>query len=184
MLEHDGVTLTESLVVAEYVADAFDGGTNLLPPDDALARATSRLAIELNPFGYFGLLKARAVRDADGGAAERAATDELRAALKGFDAFLGTHARGAGPFMFDEFGLVEVNLAPFVQRCCALLPALADVDPRALCAEEGLDRVGAWCAAVLARPSVIATGVPVDEMTASATAMLARIAAGGGPPAK
>ena len=109
MLEHDGVTLTESLVVAEYVADAFDGGTNLLPPDDALARATSRLAIELNPFGYFGLLKARAVRDADGGAAERAATDELRAALKGFDAFLGTHARGDGPFMFDEFGLVEAR---------------------------------------------------------------------------
>ena len=168
VLEHDGHTLTESLVVAEYIAEAFaERGTPLMPPG-AAARAAARLAIELSPFSYFPILRAR--DDAD---AKAAALAELEAALGGFDALLREKGAGDGPFMFDDFSLVEAALAPFAQRMCAVLPALAGVEPRALMGP----RLARWCDAVLERESVRESGVADDELRASTTAMLARFAA-------
>ena len=50
------------------------------------------------------------------------------------------------------------------------------VDPLALCDDLNLFHLKDWIEAVLKRPSVVATGVPSDEMIASASRMLERFA--------
>lgn len=168
--------ICESSVVAEYIAEVYP--SQLLPkqPDK---RATMRLFTELcgPTFSYFPLLRAK-----EG--------DDFNAALKTFqeglvnaDAFL-KHSHPDGPFLLGEaFSLAECNTAPFVQRCCAILPAFTGkdgnpkVDPLEICDELGLDRLKQWIEAVRSRPSVITSGVPVDDMIESTSRMLERFAA-------
>lgn len=169
-MEHDGQVMIESLVVTEYVADAFAAGSPLLP-EDAAGRATARMMVDLNPFNYFGLLRASTPE------AKAEATVALRAGLAGLDAFLKTRGRGDGPWALEEFSVAECALAPFVQRACCILPALTSVDPLALCDEEGHSRLAAWIRAVLDRPSVRESGSSEEVMVANTERMLQRFAA-------
>lgn len=167
VLEHNGNTIVESLVVVEYVSDAFPSGTRLMP-DNASGRAAARLSVELSPFNYFNILRAGDDQ------AKADALSDLKTNLAGFDAFLQQANRGAGPFLLEDFSLAECALAPFVQRACILLPHFAQVDLLETCTYTGLDRLAAWIEAVLERPSVIASGVPSEAMVASTEAMLKR----------
>ena len=67
-------------------------------------------------------------------------------------------------------------MAPFVQRCCAILPAYTDavVDPIQICDELQLQRLKQWILAVLDHPSVVATGVPTPQLIEGQKRMLAR----------
>lgn len=178
------VLLTESLVVADYIAEQFGEkittttNNNNLPsllPALAHERATTRLFTVLcggSAFSYFPL-----VRDAEGEKRE-AAMQTFQDGLVGANAFLKHHHNSAGPFLLgDRFSLAECNAAPFVQRACTILPAFCQIDPLELCDELKLDHLKQWMEAVLARPSVIATGVSKEKLLEGTTAMLARFAA-------
>lgn len=193
----DDFVLCESLVVSEYVAEAFSDSRKdclwLESPED---RAKVRLFTEMcgSAFSYFPMVRAATGGDADD---EKftAALESFKEGLVAADAFLRdgcgggrtspltrSKVRGSdGSFLLgDRFSLAECNAAPFVQRCCAILPAFtgpAKVDPLLLCDEMGLNRLRRWMDAVLARQSVMDTGVPADAMKESTTRMLERFAA-------
>jgi len=183
----DDVVLCESLVVAEYVAEVYskqEGGNykgNILPhtPKD---RATMRLFTELcgSSLSYFPLLRVL------GNAEEfESALSKFKEDLVSVDAFLSSMSVGGeGPFLFgSQFTLAECNTAPFVSRCCTVLPAFTSksddtvVDPMTICDEMGLNRLKQWMDAVIQRPSVIATGVAKDDMIQSTSNMLERFKA-------
>lgn len=167
----DDIFLTESSVVTEYVAELFDAP---LIPSAPADRAVVRLFTELcgGAFAYFPSLRATA----DDEQAKALAT--LKEGLVGADAFLRHHAKPTGPFLLgDRFTTAECSVAPFVQRSCTVLPAFAKPDPLTLCDELGLDQLKGWIEAVLARPSVVATGVPAQDMIKSTSNMLERFKA-------
>jgi len=193
--------LCESLIVAEYVAERFskekdsdddDNSSNCLLPQDAHDRATMRLFTELcgSSFSYFPLLRA-APNDLS------VALDSFKEGLANVDAFLNRlgsskkHPQQGGPFLFGhQFTLAECNAAPFVQRCCTILPAFTGgskdqstatstttpIDPLKICDELGLVRLKQWMEAILERPSVVTTGVPEEDMIRSTSRMLERFA--------
>jgi glutathione S-transferase len=172
--EDSSSLLCESLVVAEFVAEQFGTDKQLLPvsPKD---RATMRLFTELcgSSFSYFPLLRAQG--------------DKLEAAVKSFqEGLVATNAflkhYNSDPFLLgDQFTLAESNAAPFVQRACVILPAFTSkspvvVNPMDICDELGLDHLKKWMQAVLARPSVIDTGVPEETLLERTGKMLERMA--------
>lgn len=165
--------LCESLVVADYVAEQFGAqGTSLLPAS-AKDRATMRLFTELcgSSFSYFPILRSQ-------GEKQKAALESFKADLAATDTFLKRHK--SSPFLFGgDFSLAECNAAPFVQRACAILPALTSgensANPMEICDELGLVHLKAWMQAILKRPSVIETGVDEQVMVERTTAMLKRM---------
>lgn len=183
LLQVDDTTLIcESLVVAEYVAETLDNDNKKLSllPTSAKDRATMRLFTELcgSSFSYFPLLRAK-------GEKLESALTAFKDGLIAADAFLKHHH--SGPFLLGEtFSLAECNAAPFVQRACTILPAFtADdshdskmvVNPFQICDELGLQHLKAWMEAVLARSSVVETGVPKEQLMESTQKMLERFAA-------
>lgn len=175
VLEKD-TFLCESLIVADYIAER----ENILLPPSAEKRAVMRLFTDLcgPSFSYFPLLRAKDEK-------LEAALETFREGLVAVDAFLNHHGTNHnGPFLFgDTFTLAECNAAPFVQRACIILPAFTGteansvVNPMDICDELNLIRLKQWMEAVLARPSVAATGVPVEELIQGTTRMLERFAA-------
>jgi len=170
----------ESMVVAEFIAEAYAESSQLLPKR-AEDRAVMRLFIELcgSTFSYFPLLRAEEDKDFD------SALKTLKEGLVNTDAFL-KHSHPDGPFLLgDKFTLAECTVAPFVQRCCTILPAFTGkskssrkpVDPLDLCDELGLIRLRKWIEAVNSRPSVKASEVSTNGMIESTTRMLERFAA-------
>lgn len=180
----DNTVLCESLVVSEFVAETFGGRDpqSRLLPTSPRDRAVMRLFNELcgSSFSYFPLLRAKG--------------DKLEVAVKAFqeglvavDAFLRHY--NSAPFLFgQDFSLAESNAAPFVQRACVILPAFSSsqsrdgggensvmvANPLQICDELDLHHLKAWIEAVIARPSVIQTGVPEDILLERTGKMLER----------
>jgi len=171
----DVTILCESLVVTDYVAERYGGGS-LLPPtasDQAKARLFTELCSSL--FSYFPILRAE-------GDDLIAATKTYKDGLVNVDAFLRGVVAGdaddGGPFLLGtRFSTAECNSAPFVQRACTVLPEFAGIDPIQMCDELGLVRLKRWMEAVLSRPSVVATGVARETMLTNTSKMLERFAA-------
>eukprot|EP00977_Amphora_coffeiformis_P022569 scaffold11046_cov183-Amphora_coffeaeformis.AAC.21 len=162
------VYLTESLVLTEYIAEEH-GRDKLLPPK-ATDRATMRLFTELcgSSFSYVPILRAGE------GDENESAVQAYKEGLVKVDAFLKHYQ--SDPFVCgNQFSLAECNTAPFIQRACAILPAMAKVDTLAICDELGLAHLQRWIQAVLARPSVVDTGVSPDEMVQKARQLLERL---------
>ena len=168
------VYLTESLVLTEYIGEEF-GRDKIFPPK-AADRATMRLFSELcgSSFSYVPILRAK-------GEERESAIKAYKECLASVDAFLKHYK--SGPFVCGEtFSLAECNAAPFVQRACAILPALTSgeegpvVDTLAICDELGLVHLKRWIEAVMARPSVVNTGVAPEDMVQKARALLERFA--------
>lgn len=175
IVEIDGLVLTESAVVVEYLAEKDGPGPFYL--EDPARRAAARLMAEVHPFGdYFRFLKLR-----DDPEALAAAVADLTGKLEVFEAFLVKHGDAAGPFFNGEdLCFAEANLAPFLQRMVPTLKHYVDVDVRLLC--EPFPRVDRLVSAVLARWTVRKTGVPEDKLIEGMDKMLARIAAQAPPP--
>jgi len=182
------VILCESLIVAEYVAEYYSGsGGNLFPPRPE-DRAIMRLFTELcgSSFSYFPLLRAKGDTKQF-----ESALSTFKDGLVGVNAFLESQSFPGGPFLLgSQFSLAECSVAPFVQRCSVVLPAFTvdggsngddenkstpgKIDLIELCDSMGLDRLKEWINAVILRPSVIATGVPNDQMIKNTAQFLDR----------
>lgn len=172
--------LTESQVLAEYIAE--EHGRDKILPAKATDRAAMRLFTELcgSSFSYVPILRAK-------GQEREEAIQAFKEGLAKVDAFLKHY--GSDPFLCGEqFSLAECNTAPFVQRACAILPALTAndkeagedslvVNPLAICQELDLVHLQRWMEAVLARATVVDTGVPPEDMVQKARQMLERFAA-------
>ncbi|WOB51322.1 glutathione S-transferase family protein [Xanthomonas hydrangeae] len=133
-------TLFESVVICDYL-DETSGSTSLYPRDP-LQRAQQRAWIE---FAAPTFADAWQFLNASDQASADTASAAFRGKLQKLEQALGQGPYFAGP----TFGMVDVVFAPLL-RYFGLLPA--DV-----CAPlfEGLPRIGAWRAALAARPSVI-----------------------------
>ena len=173
ILEAGPVVMTESLVVNDYVADAFpDSG---LVPSSSADRACMRLFSELcgsSTFSYWGILRAK--DDEEKFAAE---VEKFTKNLINANVFLEAKSAG-GPFLFGEqFTLAECNTAPFLQRACKVLPAFVNIDPLEICDENGLTRLKTWILAILARPSVKSIELSEEDTKEGVKKMLERFAA-------
>lgn len=180
----EGVVITESLVVTDYLAESYpDAG---LIPSSSADRATMRLFSELcgsSSFSYWNILRARGDDEKF-----KSALEEFKQGLVNANAFLEKKGAPRGPFLFGEqFTLAECNTAPFIQRACNVLPAFTCeedaglssstvVDPIQICEEQGLLRLKKWITATLARPSVKSIELPEEEMIKSVSKMLKRFA--------
>ena len=172
----DALLITESLVVADYIAEEFglSNRNNNLPlfPDSSEERATTRLLTELcgGAVSYSPILRAAEGEPRD------AALKTLKDGLVDVNTFLKHHE--GGPFLLGErFSLAECNAAPFVQRACTILPAFCQIDPLELCDELELPHLRQWMKAVLERASVVSTGVSKEKLLEGTTTMLERFAA-------
>ena len=111
-----------------------------------------------------------------------AAVESFKEGFVNVDTFLTKLGDDKGPFLFgNRFSLAECNAAPFIQRACTILPAFTGgakpINPIEICNDLGLVRLKRWIDAVLARSSVVATGVAKEEMIKSTTTILERFAA-------
>jgi len=160
------------MIVTEYIAEAYQ---STLLPSNLEDRAKMRLFSELcgSTFSsYFPFLKA--------GDDFNDILETFKKGLTEADAFLET-SNPDGPFILgDQFTLAECTLAPFVQRLCVILPhftgknGMPKVDPLKLCDDLDLKRVKQWIEAVCSRPSVVATGVPNEQLIKNTSRMLER----------
>lgn len=176
-VDEQNVVLCESLILSQYLAEKHGV---LLPscPEDC---AIMRLFTDFCTFSYFPLLKAKNEK-------LEGAIQTFREELVATDTFLTHYGMDQGPFLFGTtFSLAESNAAPFLQRACTILPALTGqgeghpansvtVNPMDICDELGLVRLKQWIEAVLSRPSVVATGVPKEELVQRTKSMLERFA--------
>ena len=171
------LVLCESLIVSQYVAERFSTAPPQIPlllPQQPEDRATIRLFQELcgSQFArsYLPLLRSASMEELE---------THLETFVKGLvdmDIFLRHYRRKNGPYLMGrQFSLAECHMAPFVQRCCAILPTTVDkndedddltltMHPLAICDKLGLDCLQTWIHAVLSRPSVLATAPPLLEM--------------------
>ena len=178
--------LTESLIVSEYVAELYNtNSNNALLPSDPVDRATMRLFFELcggSTFNYVSIVRAKTTnKEEDFDAAVASLKENFTKANTFLEHYSSSNTNSNnnknGPFLFGtKFSLAECNMAPFVQRCCAILPAYTDavVDPIQICDELQLQRLKQWILAVLDHPSVVATGVPTPQLIEGQKRMLAR----------
>lgn len=171
--DDDEAVLCESSVVAEYIAEVYSDSN--LSPSSALDRATMRLFTELcsSKFSFFPLLLAQESAEFE------SEFETFKEGLVNVNSFLARKSLPGGPFLFGEqFSLAECISAPFLIRCCAILPSMENsVDPLKLCDELGLIRLKQWIEAVIARPSVVATCLSKEEMIKSFRAKMKDFAA-------
>src|SRR5512138_573692 len=129
-----GAAVPESLVILEYLEDRYPERP-LLPPDPA-GRARARLLYD-RITAALGTPVFKLARGAD--AEKAAAAEAVKAALAALEREVPADGFLAGPF-----SIADVALAPFVAK----LPR--HLRPAAL----GLERLGRWERAVMARPAV------------------------------
>mmetsp|Transcript_58212 Transcript_58212/g.165526 ORF Transcript_58212/g.165526 Transcript_58212/m.165526 type:complete len:283 (+) Transcript_58212:55-903(+) len=152
-LDNDGEHVQDSLILLEYVHEAFRGPP-LLPTTPYL-RAQVRLwtrHVDLHVVPHFErLLSTHDPQSRD---------QERQALLQGLIEFQSAMApETEGPFFLgDDFTMADIALAPWWQRMCTVLRAYRKFDPSAC------PRLEAWFEAVAARPSFQRTVVDPERL--------------------
>lgn len=153
VLRHGAVVVADSNVILEYVEEAVEGPR--LMPGTAVARAQARAMLRyLNEKLHPAFMRVVA---APAGQLD-AALAAMDSALAGLDERLRRleGARGRG----GTLTIADAAFATFPERL-AVLPALKGVAPRLQ------DRAAAWANALLERPEVVATVLPLDDHLAN-----------------
>jgi len=133
----DADVLFESSVIAEYVDEITPGS---LHPADPLAKAKARAWMEFGSAILSDIAGLYGAQDAAGFEAKRTALRERFERLEG---------EVTGPYFAGEsFGMVDAVFGPVFRYFDTIEPAAA------VYVLDGLPKVGAWRAALAARPSV------------------------------
>jgi len=149
-----GLTIFESLIINEYLAESCEGGAALLPTD-AVVRARIRLwndhlDTQLAP-AHFTLLMNK------DGETEDAKSAALDAALAHYEAHL------VGPYLCgDTFTLADAAALPFFERLVFSLAHYKQIDALA-----SYPRTRAWLEVAMARESFVKTKRPEAKLIAS-----------------
>lgn len=154
VIRHQGRVLNESSIINEYLEEIFPAPRVF--PADPYRRAQSRILIDrvnqsFVPAMYGLLLNQDPARHAE-------LMEKALASWRWLDEFLMRH-NPDGTWLWDEFGMADLSVAPFFQRYCL------DEHYRgfALPGAEGYRRVRRWRDALLAHPLVIETGMPAED---------------------
>lgn len=140
----DGQILKESLVILRYLDEAV-GATPLRRADPLEHAVESMLIAKEGDFtmaGYSFVMNQDRTKRADH-------EDKMLRLYREIDAFLRHEARGAGPWLFDDFGLAEAVFTPMFMRFWFL----EYYEGFALPESEDTARVRAWRDACLAHPA-------------------------------
>mmetsp|Transcript_91450 Transcript_91450/g.237022 ORF Transcript_91450/g.237022 Transcript_91450/m.237022 type:complete len:333 (-) Transcript_91450:71-1069(-) len=152
-LDNDGEHVQDSLILLEYIHEAFDGPP-LLPTTPGL-RAKVRLwtkFVDLHIVPHFDRLLA--AHDA-GTRAE--ARQQMMDGLALFEAAMAPEAEGPF-FLGDDFSMADIALAPWWLRMVTVLRAYRKFDP------HSCPRLQAWYEAVEARPSFQRTKIDPERL--------------------
>jgi glutathione S-transferase len=158
----DDLVLCESTVIAEYLAHSYPSVSYW--PDRPKERAQLRLWMELCGSSFSSYLEFTRVQDA---AQVEQQYSILKENLKQVDAFLAT-------LHHPQFTLAEAHLAPFVQRCCGILPE--PYHPVSIAEDLDLVHLQSWIPRILERKSVRATAPPEDEIERKRSKLVQRLA--------
>ncbi|KAJ3513987.1 hypothetical protein NLJ89_g2646 [Agrocybe chaxingu] len=108
VIEYKGKALSESLILVEFVEDAFPQAPNLLPRDPVERAEARRWIDSINKqfiYPHQRLLQAQSVED------QRAALDDVYRFLRNFSESI------QGPyFLGEQFSLVDIVIAPWIIR--------------------------------------------------------------------
>ena len=117
------VKLTESAVVANYVAAKFSSGSTALLPADPLAAARAALWVEVFGPNVFGPVMQ--MLGADTRAGVEAARAKLEAGLVLVDGVLRTHGseEGGNYFLGGKYSMAEVLTTSLLQRAMVFAKA-------------------------------------------------------------
>jgi len=154
-LIHGNDVVIESLIINEYVDEAWADKNPLYPPlSDPLERAKTRIALDfmgkkiVSPF--ITLHRSKDVSE------KESAVETLGAAM---DEFFGG-ASSQGPFYHgDTFGILDIALAPFVARM-EIVEEFIDLK---IFNDAKYSRFQMWWASVKERPSVKSTTSSRDK---------------------
>lgn len=152
-LDNDGECVHNSLILLEYIHDAFDGAPLL--PHAPYLRAKVRLwtrHVDERIVPHFDRLLSS--HEAEGRAQAR---DDLLQGLAEYEAAMAPEAEGPF-FLGDDFTMADIALAPWWQRMVSVLRAYRKFDA-AMC-----PRLQAWFEAVQARPSFQRTVVDPERL--------------------
>ncbi|CAM6107601.1 unnamed protein product [Calypogeia fissa] len=156
---HNGKSVAESLVILEYLEDAFPGQVPLMPKD-AFKRSKARFWIDY-------ISKAQSTwnasfRTKEGTPERKAANDKVLKILKTLDDCLTTVSPDGPFFAGTKFSLVDVVLAPL----CNALPVFRELNNIVVPFEE-LPRLHKWVEVTKVHPSVSSTLNPAEELLAT-----------------
>lgn len=166
--EHDGFALYETVAIAQYVDEAFEGPP--LQPAAPRARARMTQAIHvLDSYGYWPWVRVIFVQRVEGprrgGTDEAAIAEALPAAARALDAI--DAIKGEAPWLAGtDFSLADCQAAPMIDYLSQA------EEGRALLAER--PRLAAWWSALAARPAVRRTRCLIHELDADAKARAER----------
>ena len=165
VLCHDGLTLVESALVAEYAARAFPGGEAIAYADAAEAYGGGLFVAQFNAItpAYFRALRAKSQKDVD------AALDDVRAGLRQAERALAISQRGSdGPYACGaRFTLADATTCTMNSRLAVVLGHFRAFRLHAEVETMGLVRLAKWMDACAERPSVRET----TRIAAEATGM-------------
>eukprot|EP00581_Thalassiosira_minuscula_P012008 CAMPEP_0183729576 /NCGR_PEP_ID=MMETSP0737-20130205/30647_1 /TAXON_ID=385413 /ORGANISM="Thalassiosira miniscula, Strain CCMP1093" /LENGTH=220 /DNA_ID=CAMNT_0025961801 /DNA_START=144 /DNA_END=806 /DNA_ORIENTATION=- len=171
------IVLCESTVIAEYVATMATSGAGHQEekqahfwPTNPSERAKLRLFVELCGSSFGSYLAFRRVQDM-----QQVETQYtiLMQKMKEVDAFLVASATSVSDASDTRFTLAEAHVAPFVQRCCGILPP--PYDPISIANQLQLVRLQSWIQGILQRDSVVATA-PLEEIKDKREKLIKRLA--------
>mmetsp|Transcript_38983 Transcript_38983/g.80952 ORF Transcript_38983/g.80952 Transcript_38983/m.80952 type:complete len:223 (-) Transcript_38983:532-1200(-) len=145
--EKESLVLCESTVIVEYLWEEFDQDSHLVPTKVA-ERAQSRLFLELCGSSFSSYISFSRVANMEQVERERTHLEKEMQKVNAFLAATYPHHDESLPFT-----MAECFLAPFVQRCCAILPP--PYDPLSIGQNLQLEHLQFWIqSTVLGRPSV------------------------------
>ncbi len=108
-MEYRGRALYESLILCEFLEDAFPSSTHKMLPNDPSERAYARIWIDhIAKSCVSSFMRLVQFQEPD---KQDAARDEFYAALRAFS------SQVKGPYFFgDEFSMVDAAIAPWIIR--------------------------------------------------------------------
>jgi glutathione S-transferase len=155
-IKHGETTLYESLVINEYLCEAF--GSDLMP-QDAVGRAKARILIsrcdaKFVKLGY-SYLAHKATEDSD-------KEEQLRSRLEEELHFLDNAIANSGGayFLGDKLTLVDIAFIPFFQRMSIALKCFKNFDIQSL----NLSHLNSWLNLISQRESCLKTQMPADKI--------------------
>jgi glutathione S-transferase len=165
----DDFVLCESCVITEYLSTMGTRSAEINKrqsqywPACPKERSKLRLFMELCGSSFSSYLDFTRVQDR-----QQVQTQYtlLQQKMREVDAFLSFLSN-------TNFTMADAHVAPFIQRCCVILPP--PYDPVSISEHLGMKHLHPWIQSILARDSVITTAPSVEEMESKRSKLIKRL---------
>lgn len=170
--DDEEVILYESTVIAEYLAtlelknSPMKDRQSQFWPTNPKERAKLRLFMELCGSSFSSYLAFTRAQDRQQVDAEYSI---LKDKMREVDIFLSSSLNSN-----NRFTLADAHMAPFVQRCCGILPE--PYDPTTIADDLELVHLQPWIQKILQRDSVLFSAPPPEETEKKRVRLVKRLA--------